>query len=211
MDNTILDGEFKMLDIKKDELEAFEYIINKNFDYNRQFDTDFIYANGDYQKALELKRGRAQKNYIKFYLLKKLADKQYLNEKEAQLLRDWHQEIIKGVTEFTVYEKYSTMLISELPWEDLQSLRLKSSSLNSNKDMLVVDFIMELNFFLDESLIYSYERQVKASHISSKYNIPLFLFDQSTTNGFRHRENIVEASIINHFSKLKEEDINTLE
>ena len=41
------------------------------------------------------------------------------------------------------------MLISELPWEDLQALKLKSSTLNSNKDMLVIDLIMELNLFLN--------------------------------------------------------------
>lgn len=66
------------------------------------------------------------------------------------------------MSELTVYEGYSKMLISELPWEDMQSLRLSSSSLNSNKDMLVVDLIMELNMFLDSSVIEGYESRVKA-------------------------------------------------
>ena len=74
MENTLLDGEFKLLDIKKDEIESFEHIIKQNFSYSRQYDTDFIYANGNYEKALNLKRGRAEKNYMKFYLLKKIAD-----------------------------------------------------------------------------------------------------------------------------------------
>ena len=52
-----------------------------HFNYNRHFDTDFIYSNGNYEKALNLKRGRAEKNDLKFYLLKKLSDKQTLNEK----------------------------------------------------------------------------------------------------------------------------------
>ena len=79
-----------MLDIKKDEVEAFEYIIEKNFNYNRQFDVDFIVTNGDYELALNLKRGRAQKNYVKMYLLKKLSEKHNLVEREVQLLHEWH-------------------------------------------------------------------------------------------------------------------------
>lgn len=87
-----------MLDIKKDELEAFEEIIQRNFSYSRQFDNDFIVANGDYQKAIHLKRGRAQNNYIKLYLLKKLGENKPLNGKEAQLLKDWHEDIVKDIT-----------------------------------------------------------------------------------------------------------------
>lgn len=81
MEDTLLDGELKMLDIKKDELQAFESIITKNISYSRQFDQDFIYANGDYEKALHLKRGRAQSNYIKLYLIKKITEKKTLNIK----------------------------------------------------------------------------------------------------------------------------------
>lgn len=88
------------------------------------------------------------------------------------------------------------MLISELPWEDLQSLQLTSSSLKSNKDMLVVDLLMELNLFLDESLVDSYERQVKADHIAKKYHIPRFMFDQSPNKGFQNMENAVEEAIV---------------
>ena len=82
MDNNILDGEFKMLEIKKDELEAFEQIIKTSFDYNRQFDTDFIVADGNYEKALNLKRGRAQQNFIKMHILHKLAIDEVLNRYE---------------------------------------------------------------------------------------------------------------------------------
>lgn len=41
-----------MIDIKKEELEEFENILNKQFIYSRFYDEDFIYANGDYSKAL---------------------------------------------------------------------------------------------------------------------------------------------------------------
>lgn len=78
MEDTLLDGELKMLDIRKDELEAFQQIITKNITYSRQFDQDFIYANGNYERALNLKRGRAQTNYIKLYLIKKITDKKSL-------------------------------------------------------------------------------------------------------------------------------------
>lgn len=52
--------------------------------------------------------------------------------------------------------------------------------------MLVIDLIMELNLFLNHSLIETYERRVKAEHLSKKYSIPLFMFDQSSSEGFRH-------------------------
>ena len=76
-----------------------------------------------------------------------------------------------------MYNSYSTMLISDLPWEDLQSLKLKASNLNSNRDMMVVDFLMELNLFLDHSIIEGYEKQVKSVEIAKKYSIPIFMFD----------------------------------
>ena len=127
------------------------------------------------------------------------------------MLQNWHEDIIKGVTQLISYDRYTTMLISELPWQDLQSLRLKSSSLNSNKDMLVIDFIMELNLFLNDSLIESYERRVKAEYISKNYHIPLFMFDQSTSAGLRQIENQVEKALIGEYSKLKQEDLDTME
>jgi hypothetical protein len=119
-------------------------------------------------------------------LLKKLAEKQHLSDKETHLIRDWNDQIVKGVSELNVYQEYSSMVIAELPWEDLQSLRLKSSALNSNKDMLVIDLLMELNLFLNDSLIEAYERRIKAEHLSKKYSIPLFMFDQSSSEGFKH-------------------------
>jgi hypothetical protein len=73
MEDTLLPGEFKMIDIKKEDIEAFEQIINKQFGYSRHFDEDFLHAAGNYERALHLKRGRAQNNYIKFYLLKKIS------------------------------------------------------------------------------------------------------------------------------------------
>lgn len=32
------------------------------------------------------------------------------------MLQNWHEDIIKGVTQLISYDKYTTMLISELPW-----------------------------------------------------------------------------------------------
>jgi len=70
-----------MVDLRKEDLQASEGLILKNFNYSRQFDIDFIHANGDYETALDLKRGRAQRNYIKMYLLYKLAEGKELNAK----------------------------------------------------------------------------------------------------------------------------------
>lgn len=211
MENTLLEGELKMVDIKKDQLEGFLQLIRQSFSYNRQFDTDFIFADGDYQRAINLKRGRAQANYTKLYLLKKMAENKKLNEKEGDLLRDWHEHIVKGVTQLTVYERFTTLLISELPWEDLQSLRLKSSDLKSNKDMPVIDLLMELNLFLNDSLIDNYELQVKAENLAEKYHIPLFMFQQTATAGSTQLENQVEAAILAQHSQLTPADIVALE
>lgn len=77
-------------------------------------------------------------------------------------IRKWHEDIARSVTEFVVYPEYTTLQIADLPWEDLQQLKLKHSALNANKDMLVIDLILELSHFLDEGLLLDYERQVKA-------------------------------------------------
>ena len=103
------------------------------------------------------------------------------------------------------------MLVSDLQWEDLQALKLQSSSLNSNKDMLVIDLIMELSHFLDESLIESYERQIKGDSISLNYNLPSFMFKRLTSNNFQSKENLVEESIIDKTSEMKENEIDILE
>ena len=125
-----------------------------------------------------------------------MADGSSLSEKESELLDEWHREIIEGVSGLTVYEEYSKMLISELPWEDMQSLRLNSSSLNSNKDMLVVDLVMELNLFLDSSVIEDYEKRVKAQEIEKKYGVPVFMFEDSQSNCFTHQNNLAEEAIV---------------
>ena len=78
------------------------------------------------------------------------------------------------------------MLISEVGWEDNTALRLKHSNLNSNRDMLIVDFLMELNLFLDDSLIEGFERQVKAEHLTQKYHLPRQVFQQSGVRGLDH-------------------------
>lgn len=81
MQDSALSGELKMWDIRKEEIQAFEQMIRKSFNYNRHFDLDFISANGNYERAINLKRGRAQSNYIKLYLLKRLTESKGLNDR----------------------------------------------------------------------------------------------------------------------------------
>jgi len=78
-----------MVDIRKEELSAFEELINRQIGYSRHFDQDFICANGNYAKAMQLKRGRAQNNYIRLGLLKKIAEDQLLDSKEKLQLKKW--------------------------------------------------------------------------------------------------------------------------
>jgi hypothetical protein len=59
-----------------------------------------------------LKRGRAQSNYIKLYLLKKITENKTLNIKELQYLKTWEEEITQSVNKFNVYEDFTSMLIS---------------------------------------------------------------------------------------------------
>jgi hypothetical protein len=145
-----------MVDIRKEELSAFEELINRQIGYSRHFDQDFICANGNYAKAMQLKRGRAQNNYIRLGLLKKIAEDQLLDSKEKLQLKKWQDDIVRSVTEFVVYPEYTTLQLADLPWEDTQHLKLKHSALNANKDMLVIDLILELNQFLDEGLLLAY-------------------------------------------------------
>lgn len=46
-------------------------------------------ANGNYQLAINYKRGRAQANLIKFSLLNKLATESVLSDREKDLLKRW--------------------------------------------------------------------------------------------------------------------------
>lgn len=77
--------------------------------------------------------------------------------------------------------------------------------------MLLIDLILELNQFLDETLIQNYEREVKAEILSSKYKIPLYLFDKTNSAGFKQLSIETEASIIDEKSKLTESDLNRVE
>jgi hypothetical protein len=103
MEDTLLPAEFKMVDIRKEELEAFEELINRQIGYSRHFDEDFICANGDYARAIQLKRGRAQNKYVRLALLKKIAEDQLLDGREKLQLKKWHEDIVRSVTEFVVY------------------------------------------------------------------------------------------------------------
>ncbi len=162
MEDTILPSEFKMVDIRKDELEAFEELVNRQIAYSRHFDEDFICANGDYDRAIHYKRGRAQNNLVRLGLLKKIGEDQLLDNKEKLSLKKWHEDIVRSVTDFVVYKEYTTLQVCDLPWEDNQRLKLEHTSLKTNKDMLMIDLILELNSFLDDGLLLAYEREVKA-------------------------------------------------
>jgi hypothetical protein len=211
MEDSLLDGEFKMIDIRKEELEAFEDIVNKQFGYSRHFDEDFICAHGNYDRALHLKRGRAQNNYIKLYLLKKLSENQLLDNREKALLKRWHEDITRSVSEFVVYPEFTTLQIADLSWEDMQLLKLKHSQLNVNKDMLLIDLILEFNHFLDESLIHNYEREVKAEFVHKYFKIPAYLFDKTNNTSFKRLEVETEAAIANEHSRLTEQDLDKVE
>lgn len=200
-----------MVQIKKEEFEAFEQIILRNFSYSRHFDEDFIQADGKYDVAINLKRGRAQSNFIKFSLLKKVLEKNQLTEKEKDMMRKWHDDITKNVNKFVPQNEFTTLQISDLSWEDLQLLKLKSSTLNSNKNMLLIDLILELNNFLDESLIHAYEREVKADFIEKNFKIPAYLFSKSSGNSFKQLENEAEEAILNEKSQLTDAELNTME
>lgn len=131
-------------------------------------------------------------------------------EIEIKQLKDWHADIIQGMRYFVVTNEYSNMIIAELPWEDLKALKLNSTSLNSNKDMLVIDLIMELNLFLNDSLIQAYERKVKAEYLETTFDIPAFMFNQSSSESFKHFENLTEEALIQKHSKLEESDLNSI-
>ena len=56
--------------------------------------------------------------------------------------------------------------MSDLPFSDLKMLKLNSCSLNANRDMLLIDLMMELSHFMDYSLLHTYEQQIKARHLN---------------------------------------------
>jgi hypothetical protein len=77
--------------------------------------------------------------------------------------------------------------------------------------MLLIDLILELNHFLDESLIHAYEREVKADFIEKNFKIPAYLFSKSSGNSFKQLENEAEEAILNEKSQLTDAELNTME
>lgn len=77
--------------------------------------------------------------------------------------------------------------------------------------MLLIDLILEFNHFLDEGLIQSYQRQVKAEYISKNFHIPSYLFDKTNNSSFKRLQVETEAAIANEYSKLTEKDLNKVE
>ena len=60
-------------------------------------------------------------------------------------------------------------------------------------------------------MIEKYQRKVKAGHLSKLYNIPEYIFEQSTSNAFRRHENQIEEAIINEQSQLSQEELDRIE
>ena len=207
----LLRGELKMLDVRRQELAAFEELLGRQFGYSRHFDEDFLQAQGDYARALHLKRGRAQSNYVRLYLLKKLGDNQLLDNRERELLQRWHEDIARGVSEFVVYGEYTTLQICDLVWEDIQRLKLRDTHLTVNKEMLLIDLILELNMFLDDSLLLAYEREAKAELIRARYNVPSYLFDKTSGAGFKRLEAETEAALADEHSQLQPQELDKVE
>lgn len=108
-----------------------------------------------------------------------------LDNKEKLALKKWHEDIVRSVTEFVVFNDYTTLQVGDLPWEDNQHLKLENTSLKTNKDMLMIDLILELNSFLDDGLLLAYEREVKAEYINKHFKVPPCFFDRSTNASFR--------------------------
>lgn len=103
------------------------------------------------------------------------------------------------------------MQVADLPWEDNQHLKLKHTVLSSNKDMLLIDLILELSHFLDEGLLHAYEREVKAEYINKYFKVPTYLFDRTSNVSFRRLEVETEAAIANEQAQLTEKDLDKVE
>jgi hypothetical protein len=101
--------------------------------------------------------------------------------------------------------------VADLSWEDMQHLKLRHSALNANKDMLVIDLILELTHFLDDGLLLAYEREVKAEYIHKHFKIPPYLFDRTSNASFRRLEVETEAAIVNEQGRLTAKDLDKVE
>ena len=200
-----------MIEIRKEELDVFGETLRRHFGYSRHFDQDFIAAKGNLDAVMGLKRGRAQANYIRFCLLHKLSQGMPLKEAEKRRLEEWHDDIIKGITETVVYPLHSWMQVSDLPWADLQRIKLESSHLTMNRDMLVIDLIMELTHFLSPALLEAYEQQVKAHYLNDRYSVPLELFSSSKNAAFSRLAVETEEAILEKHSVFTPEQLERME
>ena len=69
-----------------------------------------------------------------------------------------------------------------------------------NRDMLVIDLIMELNNFLNPALLSAYEQQVKAHYLNKLHNVPVELFSSSKNAAFSMHSVEVEQAILEKHS-----------
>lgn len=90
-------------------------------------------------------------------------------------------------------------------------MKLKHTALNVNKDMLVIDLILELSHFLDDGLLLAYEREVKAEFIQKHFKIPPYLFQRTSNPSFRRLEVETEAAIANEQSQLEKKELDKVE
>jgi hypothetical protein len=72
MDDNLLEGSLKMVQLEAN-YEDFFRLFNKQNVYDSEIDDDIILSDGDLYKAINLKRERAQRNLIRFGLIKKIA------------------------------------------------------------------------------------------------------------------------------------------
>lgn len=89
----MLEDGSKIVQFNKD-IEAIERVINSNGAwYDRDDDTDLVIAAGNYDRALEIKRAKAETNFILFKILANKGTGQALTEQQKKFLTVWKSSI----------------------------------------------------------------------------------------------------------------------
>ena len=69
-----------------------------------------------------------------------------------------------------------------------------------NRDMLLIDLILELNHFLIPALLSEYEQHVKADYLNKNHKVPLELFSSSKNTAFSRYAIEAEEAILEKHS-----------
>lgn len=69
--------------------------------YDKEVDEDFVSVNGDYDKALLIKKAKAENNIIKYYLIRKMANNEEFSSDENKYIEKWKESIIKEISVYT--------------------------------------------------------------------------------------------------------------